>query len=223
MTELQIQTSITLLNETNMYVITDPESHHAILVDPSDAMAAGDFLQKKDLLLDYIILTHEHYDHIAALNQLRELFPAKVVASDQCSKRIQNPRENMSHLFDVILEFKRQQGRDYGGNIHIEPYKAEAADLIFHGKKELEWQGHRITMQEAPGHSPGSILIGIDNKYLFSGDTLSYDYPIITRFPGGSKRQYQSITKPLLQELEKNMHVYPGHGRAFILKEIETF
>lgn len=223
MAQLQIETSVTLLNETNMYIITDLVSRHAILIDPSDAIAAEDFLQKKDLLLDYIILTHEHYDHIAALNQLRELFPAKVVASDQCSTRIQNPRENMSHLFDVILEFKRQQGRDYGGDIHIEPYKAEAADLIFHGKKELEWQGHRIAMQEAPGHSPGSILIDIDNKYLFSGDTLLYDYPIITRFPGGSKRQYQSATKPLLQGLEKKICVYPGHGRTFILEEMESF
>lgn len=219
---LHIISSISKLNEANMYLLQDTCSEHGILIDPTEADVAMKWLAEKNIILDYILLTHEHYDHISALNELRHQTEAQVVASSVCSERIQKPSHNLSRIFDVVLAFKREKFPDqevYSGK--VAPYEAQAADIIFEGQFVLEWRGHQINMWETPGHSKGSMLICIDDAYLFSGDSLSYDFELITRLPGGSKKDYDSITKPLLQSFQEDIQVYPGHGRTFRLKELQ--
>ena len=90
----------------------------------------------------------------------------------------------------------------------------------FYEKKELiEWQGHKLFMKETPGHSKGSICILVDDKYLFSGDTIFREFPTATRMPGGSTRAYKTITEPWLESLPQDIVVYPGHTDSFVLFE----
>lgn len=217
--ELQIYTSISKLNEANMYLIVDQQSGHAILIDPSDVAAACQWIENKALQLDYILLTHEHYDHISALNEIRKVFSAEVIASATCSAGIQRPEINLSKFFNLVLDFKKDRGLTKVPQPKVYPYSAEKAERTFDDSLELDWQGHKIQLWSAPGHSKGGALIACDGKYLFSGDTLSYEYELITSFPGGSKKEYRNVTKPLLLELDKTMTVYPGHGRSFLLEE----
>ena len=51
---------------SNMYLIE--ENGHAIVVDP-----ARNTLPGNNLIVDLLLVTHEHYDHICGLNNLREL------------------------------------------------------------------------------------------------------------------------------------------------------
>lgn len=217
--DLQIYTSISKLNEANMYLIVDQQSGHAILIDPSDVAAACQWIENKALWLDYILLTHEHYDHILALNEIRKMFSAEVIASAACSAGIQRPEINLSKFFNLVLDFKKDRGLTKVPQPKVYPYSAEKAERTFEDSLALEWQGHKIQLWNAPGHSKGGTLIDFDGKHLFSGDTLSYEYELITSFPGGSKKEYRNMTRPLLLELDKTMAVYPGHGRSFLLEE----
>lgn len=229
--ELTVRQFVTPLNETNMYFVVDHNTNHAVLIDPSDEKIACSVITGEHLEMDYILLTHEHYDHISALEEIRAQCQAKTIASYQCSERIQNPRQNMSRYFNVVLDFKEEEAavkKDRGNEPEesenrepVLPYYARPADISFQGSLLLYWQGHLIRLQEASGHSPGGILIDIDGNRLFSGDSLSYDYRVVTGFPGGSKKQYQQITKPLLKSFDQDTQVYPGHGRSFVLKEIQ--
>lgn len=229
--ELMIRQFVTPLNETNMYFAVDQNTKHAILIDPSDEKIACKAILEEGLHLDYILLTHEHYDHISALEEIKSQYQVKTVASWQCSERIQNPRQNMSRYFNVVLDFKAEEdaakkGRqnENAGSENREPvlpYYAGPADITFNGSVILNWHGHLIRLQEAPGHSPGGVLIDIDGNCLFSGDSLSCDYRVVTGFPGGSKKQYQQITKPLLDSFDQDTQVHPGHGRSFLLREIQ--
>lgn len=216
---LRIYTSISKLNETNMYLIADQKSGHAILIDPSDAVTASQWIKTEGLCLDYVLLTHEHYDHISALNEIREAFIVEVIASALCSAGIQRPEINLSKFFNLVLDFKKDRGLTKGPQPKVYPYLAAKAEHTFAHMEELEWQGHKIQLWSAPGHSKGGTLIDFDEKHLFSGDTLSYEYELITSFPGGSKKEYQNVTKPILLGLDKTMKVYPGHGRSFLLEE----
>lgn len=202
-----------------MYLIADQRSSHAILIDPSDAAAACQWLKAEALQLDYILLTHEHYDHISALNEIREAFSAEVIASAACSAGIQRPEINLSKFFNLVLDFKKDRGLEKEPQPKVHPYSAEKAERTFEESLELDWQGHKIQLWRAPGHSKGGTLIDFDGKYLFSGDTLSYEYELITSFPGGSKKEYRDVTKPLLLALDQTVRVYPGHGRSFLLEE----
>lgn len=220
---LIIKRFLTELNETNMYLVIDKDTYHAILIDPSDEAVIKRYVLEENFCLeiDYIILTHEHYDHISALEEVRKLFSScKVIASKLCSKRIQQPKENLSKYFNSILAFKGSRDAVKNREYHIEPFFAKAADMVFELSMYINWKGHYITLIEAPGHSPGSILISIDEKYLFCGDSLSCDYEVVTGFPGGNRKSYEQITKPLFDFFDRKIMVYPGHGKFEFLEKM---
>jgi Zn-dependent hydrolases, including glyoxylases len=94
-------------------------------------------------------------------------------------------------------------------------------DITFTENYTFNW--HNITFQfyHIPGHSQGSSLIVMNGQYAFTGDSLLKDLPIIIRFPGSNRADYESITMPLLSNLlTSDMTVLPGHGDPFVLKEI---
>lgn len=223
MQNLEVHCFTDQLNETNMYILEAKGTGSAVLIDPSDGKAARCCLEKKALRLDYIILTHEHYDHIVSLKEMQAYSGAKVVASKNCSDRIQDPSKNISKYFHVILAFKEKDAPLPENGDKIEPYYANPADIVFEDAMTLDWQGHRITLREAPGHSPGSILADIDGTHLFSGDTLSYEYELVTALPGGNRAAYEAVTEPVLRCFAKETLVYPGHGRVFSMEEISAF
>lgn len=217
--ELIVRTSVSRLNETNMYFVENRSSNTAVLIDPSDEGAAEAVLETEKLKLDYIFLTHEHYDHIAALNQIRRRYDVPVVSSEICSRKIRDPGANLSKFFPLVLEFQKEKEPERKTDFFIEPYSAQAADIRFDESLVLDWHGCRIELRESPGHSAGSILIKVGKEILFSGDTLSLDYELITGFPGGSRRAYEQKTKPLLRRIDGNCRVYPGHGRCFLMRD----
>jgi glyoxylase-like metal-dependent hydrolase (beta-lactamase superfamily II) len=100
----------------------------------------------------------------------------------------------------------------------IEPYSC-MADMVFEKEKTIDWKGHKIELVSTPGHSKGSICIIVDNKYLFSGDSLLRDYPTITRLKGGSYKIYKENTLEFFKFLLPETIVYPGHYESFKLIE----
>jgi glyoxylase-like metal-dependent hydrolase (beta-lactamase superfamily II) len=64
------------------YLIHDPASHEAALVDPGmDASNALDIIRDEGLDLKYVINTHNHSDHVASNGEVLEVTGAKLVAS----------------------------------------------------------------------------------------------------------------------------------------------
>lgn len=166
-------------------------------------------------VVDYIILTHEHYDHISGLDALRQRFRCPVLCSAACGRRIGDPGHNLSRYQDTFLAL--QTGEPVPEELFpIEEYTTHA-DETFSGQKRMTWQGHELLLTETPGHSPGSACILLDRKALFSGDSLLTDNSVVTRLPGRNKRSYQQITLPFLTALPPDVTVYPGHYGAFRL------
>ena len=80
---------------------------------------------------------------------------------------------------------------------------------------ESEFEGIKVI--STPGHSPGSLCFLVDDN-LFSGDTLFYHAYGRTDLPGGSEKDMGNSLKNLF-ELNKEIKVYPGHGRFTTIKE----
>ena len=72
------------------------------------------------------------------------------------------------------------------------PYSC-LADEIFDKELKYIWNEHELTFTSTPGHSPGSDCILIDNRFLFTGDSLLKDIPIITRFSGGTRKIIKTL------------------------------
>lgn len=198
------------LISSNMYVIT--ERGHAIVIDPFDHIEPIE-----GLVIDYILLTHEHYDHISGVNLWKSVTKANVLCSEKCAERIQNPRKNFARYFKEFCDLQTWIELDKIPAHNSEYYCS--ADETFKDKKEYEWQGHTIQLIEIPGHSLGSIMIIIDNEHVFSGDSIMENSEIELRMPGGSKKQWNEVGRQRIQKLPDGIHIYPGHFNDFVYKK----
>ena len=195
----------------NTYVVR--EGKHCFLIDPvwSDELQ----LEADHCTVDFVILTHEHIDHIRGVNEVRKQCPGiQVWCGQKARNGLEDPTINMSKylaLLNIFVPFGK-------GMADIGCYGCSADKLLGDGEIIL-WEGHRLYIRETPGHSAGSISILIDGRLLFSGDVIFKDYPTATRLPGGSTKAWNEITKPWIEGLPQDTMVYPGHTEPFVLKQ----
>ena len=203
---MQIKKIDSGLLHSNMYIVE--ENGHAIIIDPCmDTSAAA------DLVVDLMILTHEHYDHISGVNAWKEDKSAPLLCSRSCAENIRNPKKNLSRYFDVFCEMQTWVPIE---EMEIEPVNFSCeADKIFEDRLVFDWQGHTITLLETPGHSPGSILIDLDHSDYFTGDSLLENYETEVRFPGGSPEKWDTIGKTRIMAVPEGARIWPGHFEEF--------
>ena len=139
-----------------------------------------------------------------------------MVAGSFCDKGLQNPSRNFSRFFKEFCDLqnvfkinKKIENLDY----------VCSADITFYDDYAFMWQENKFELFATPGHSKGSICVLVNGRYLFAGDTLFWDYPTAFGFPGGSKKDWEQISRPKLQTLNKNIQVFPGHFEQFVLKD----
>lgn len=201
------------LTQSNCYILT--ENQRALIIDPNDAKLIATYLDTHHLSPEFVILTHEHCDHMAGLNDLRKQYSFKVIASQQCSEGIQNTKINMTRIMETYLYFKSN------GTLRVTypRFVCDPADITFQSLYMINWQGHIFFFIGIPGHTPGSTCIIMDDAALFSGDYFIPGEEVITRLPGGDEEAYETIGKDLLRKLPTPIQTYPGHGAPFILTE----
>ena len=198
---------------TNMYLaVADGE---ALIVDPhfdseADAMLTG--ISKAT-----VFLTHEHPDHTCGIPWLKDKFPVTLVCSKKCAEVIAVEKNNRPYLMTFVLAQKDEQN---GTNLSekfaktVRPF-ACTADVAFDGEFDYRWGGIDFHFTPAPGHSKGGCLIYFGKEAVFTGDNLILNTPVITRFPGGSQREYDEKTKPLLDAIPNGTLILTGHGKVF--------
>ena len=196
----------------NSYIIE--ENGHLLLVDPILNAKVRTVIGNN--VVDFAILTHEHYDHILSVNEINKnnLFP--VYCGQAASTALKDPRKNLSRYSEFLLEFIPFVDKTNG--ISILDYSCECDNILYDGQS-MSWQGHELLIKETPGHSKGSICILLDGKYLFSGDTVFSKYETAVKLPGGSQKDYRDITLPWLNSLSPDTMVYPGHLEPFPLQD----
>lgn len=193
-----------------MYIVE--EQGHALVIDPCE-----DTSEAEKLIVDYLLVTHEHYDHISGVNKWKERSGAPLVCSEACAKNIRDPRKNLSRYFDVFCQMQTWMSTEGMDIVPVE-YSCEA-DITFQDTFLLEWQGHRISLLEIPGHSSGSIGIDIDGTDFFSGDSLLRDSDTELRFPGGSPKKWEETGRKRIEAIPDQERIWPGHFESFIKRD----
>lgn len=197
------------LLSSNMYVVA--EGTRAVVVDPF-----RDTSPSEGRIIDKIILTHEHYDHISGVNLWKKITKAPVLCSKACAVSIQSPKQNLSSHFKEFCEL--QTWMKLEEIPRSDPEYFCTADEIFEDELWFEWKGHKWHLFEMPGHSQGSIGILLDDAHFFSGDSLMENSKIELRMPGGSRKKWKEIGEPRLKQISFGTRVYPGHFQEFIVQ-----
>jgi len=192
------------------------ENDCGLLFDPVDSSALyGAISGLKELL---IVLTHCHFDHICGLNHIRNIrSDACVIATSACSERICRSSGNLSNIANVLMAFHKHNDRIED---IIDPFSCKAADRTFQKELDIEWQNHKLRLEEYNGHSRGGLCCEIDGSTLITGDTL-LPIPTITRLPGGSTRAFWEEDMPRLTAMKERIKIVcPGHGEPGQIDEM---
>ncbi|MGN0154416.1 MAG: MBL fold metallo-hydrolase [Lachnospiraceae bacterium] len=210
---MQIMKFVEPLFESNAYVLL--EDGYGIVIDPHNGQDWFQFLSKSNIRLECAILTHEHYDHVSGLKDMRIKYPqCKVIASKACSDGLLELPKHMQRTFKVYMHFL---GKD-----NVEPPKeciCEAADICYEKEIKFDWHNNQIYCHVIPGHSKGSAYIRVNDTYVFSGDSLLKEKEIVTKFLGGDPQKFREDVMPIFKKMNSNYLIMPGHGDSFVLKE----
>ncbi|MBW0146336.1 hydroxyacylglutathione hydrolase [Marinobacter arenosus] len=67
--------AIPAFSDNYIWCLSNPDNHKALIVDPGQARPVLDFLADKGLVLDTILVTHHHPDHVGGISDLMRAFP----------------------------------------------------------------------------------------------------------------------------------------------------
>jgi len=188
---------------TNCYLVIDENSKKACLIDPAmyDKKIVN-AITSEGITLEYIILTHGHFDHILGANIFKEKTGAKIAAHEAENEYLRDPKKSLTSL----------KG---GGTIAVNQYIKENDILTFGGIS--------FRVIHTPGHTKGSCCFACeDEKVVFTGDTLFNGSIGRCNFYGGDfDTMLLSLKK--LKSLDQNYTVYPGHGDSTTLDDEKAY
>jgi hydroxyacylglutathione hydrolase len=190
---VNVETFIVGPIEVNCYIVTCKKTNKAAVIDPGDN--AADILKvvrSRSLDIEYILLTHGHFDHLGGVARIKKATNATVL---------------MNKDDQYMVETAAQQAKLFGlpvpGEFDVDRFVDES-DIIEIGNL-------KASILTTPGHSKGSVCYLFD-KSVFVGDTLFYGGVGRTDLEGGSFEQLVHSIKSKLFTLSDDVKVYCGHG-----------
>ncbi|MRX72621.1 MBL fold metallo-hydrolase [Bacillus lacus] len=180
---------------TNAYLFLQ-ENGDCLIIDPGgEADKLGRELKKMQARPLAILLTHAHFDHIGAVEDVRKQWKIPVYIHKKERDWLTDPALNGSQLF-------------MGGAITAGP-----ADHLLSGEGNLEIGSFSLKVFETPGHSPGSLSYYSEGAgIVFSGDALFQGSIGRTDLPGGNHDTLISSIHKKLLTLPEDTLVLSGHG-----------
>ncbi len=181
--------------QCNCSIFGDEQTREAIVIDPGDDIEQIQrILDRHQLRVKAIVITHAHIDHIGGAAKLKKLTQAPVYMNEN----------------DIELSGQLEMQAAWVGT--ATPEKPDI-DVPARDGEQLELNGHPFQILHTPGHTQGSISLFLpDENKLVAGDTLFRNSIGRTDLPGGDGRQILLSIHEKLLPLNDEVIVIPGHG-----------
>ena len=195
---LEIITMVQGPVQTNTYLVADPISGQAAVIDPAwNGLKIVNEAQSHQWTISQIWLTHAHFDHIAGAAEITRLVtPAPQV---------------LLHQADLGLYQKHGGASIFGFTIQDPP---EVSTQLSHGQA-LKLGEVQLEVRHTPGHTPGHVVFYCPGaEALFCGDVIFQSGIGRTDLPGGSYAQLIDSIQQQVMTLPDSTRLYSGHGPA---------
>lgn len=186
----------------NTYFVIDKDTKQGVVIDPgAQPQRILDKIKENNWEINFILLTHGHYDHIGAAKQLRETLGCPIIAHKEAQAYLENAATNLSSLFGSEgVELKADQYITEDDNGYRELVKELPPTLAF-------------KVFYAPGHTTDSIVFYFANyQAAFVGDVIFRESIGRTDLKGGSGPTLLESIRTQVFTLPEETVLYPGHG-----------
>lgn len=190
--------------KVNSYLVTEKCSRRSFLIDCGGT--AGQLLTTLSgmgTLIEFVLLTHGHFDHMSSAAALCEAFSVPCVIHPGDARLL---RQAPLYAF-----------RFDGSQVEV-PRTAIVLDSP--NAPNLSSFGIRVIL--TPGHTPGGVCYGVD-KFIFSGDTLLRETVGRIDQPGGDLNDLTRSVNDLLGSVPDDGLILPGHGKPWTTTEARAW
>lgn len=192
------------LFEENTYFVVDDKTHHGFLIDPgAQADELLRIIKENNFTIEKILLTHGHFDHIGAVNELQRALKIPACMSKCGNYYVKNPNINCSCFYDKPIILRDVTCLEDNSEITLD------ANPNF-----------SIKLLAAKGHTlDGAIYYSAKEGVAFVGDTIFRGSFGRTDLPGGSEKDLRATIKNVVFALPDETHLFSGHGAATTVEE----
>ncbi|MDE7473433.1 MAG: MBL fold metallo-hydrolase [Muribaculaceae bacterium] len=181
----------------NCYFFIDDATKSGFIIDPgAQAGEIYDIVMRNGWHIEKILLTHGHFDHMGAAEQLRTALTAPVYIYPADAR----------YLTDTRLNLSASSGHAVTVPHYEELYDGETIRLKAHS-------GFYLKVIHTPGHTPGSVTFySPEGHVAFVGDTLYEHGPGLTNFPGGNRAELEHSIIDKVLTLPPDTVLLSGHS-----------
>ncbi len=196
---------IPAFNDNYIWIIFDNNSKNALVVDPGDAKPVNTFLQKHNLKLSYILITHHHFDHTGGVSQLKA--EHKPITYGPNNLKIQDIDHRVSEGVGESKGVSEIKGKGVSESVGESEGAKDNINL------KLDLLDLELNVLDIPGHTLDHVAYFGINKttntpILFCGDTM-FSAGCGRLFEGTAVQMHHSLSK--LVKLPDNTKVYCAH------------
>jgi hydroxyacylglutathione hydrolase len=181
--------------QCNCSIIGDETTREGMVIDPGDDIEdVLDLIEKHNLKIKQIVITHAHIDHVGGAMKLRAATGAPILLN-----------QNDYALLKMLDVQAAWIGMKDPGKVEID-HSLGQSDKVQAGSLTAD-------VIHTPGHTEGSICLyfPLENK-LVAGDTLFAGSIGRTDLPGGSMEKIIRSLREKVMALPDDTLVVPGHG-----------
>ncbi|MBR1528190.1 MAG: MBL fold metallo-hydrolase [Oscillospiraceae bacterium] len=187
---------------TNCYILNIGNQQAAAVDIGNGADKLLKELEKQNLQLKAILLTHGHYDHVSGVEEVRKATGADVYIHEKDAVMLESDRANLAwqltnDMYHPVTEYHTLRG----GEI-------------------LGLGNQKIHVLHTPGHTPGGVCY-LTETMMFCGDTIFKGS--IGRIDLGGNQADMKASLRKIAALEKNYKIYPGHFESSTLEEEKLY
>lgn len=195
---MRIQVMTVGMLQEHAYILSDEKTNQAVIIDPgAEPARILEQVNKQGLKVEKILLTHGHFDHIGAVQALRDALGCEVLAHEAAPMYLEDADMNLSGVHT-----------SYPISFTADGYFKADDQLIVAGSDEL-----LLKVIFAPGHTAdGVAFYHVASGHAFVGDIIFRGSIGRTDFPGGNAVQLMQSIQREIFTLPEDVVLHPGHG-----------
>lgn len=193
---LLIKTFILGPLQNNTYLLSEPDSKEAVIIDPSfDTEEVLEYIASQGLTLQKVLITHAHFDHVVGVNAIVKALGPNIPIG--------------LHPADLPLWRQGAGGEIFG--LRFEP--AARPSIHFYQGQTISIGSEKLEVKQTPGHSRGHVIFHyVPEQIVFCGDLIFSGSIGRTDLPGGSVQDILHSIRTQILTLPPETRLLSGHG-----------